>query len=252
MIFFSSILGNLLSETIKWYQKKNVRIPTWEEFTKGKFINCDEYDEVPFTGWDEQIKEGKPFQTKSGKIEFFNEYLASEANRGKGEHYDHSGRLIDNLAGDWGSLTPHAVYRKTVKGMDDPLTRKYPLMVMAPHARYRVHYLFWEQPWLRNHVYQHRVWISPTDAVARGGIKDGDLVLVYNDRGRIVMPAYVTARLMPGLIVLRHGGKYMPDENGVDFGASASTIMGGDFESCITPAHATTLVQLEKYQGEGK
>jgi hypothetical protein len=64
------------------------------------------------------------------------------------------------------------------------------------------------------------------------------------------MPAYVTARLMPGLIVLRHGGKYMPDENGVDFGASASTIMGGDFESCITPAHATTLVQVEKYQGE--
>ena len=237
---------------IDYYRKRNVDVPSWEEFSQGKFINCDELDEEPFTGFDDQIKHGKPFRTQSGKIEFFSKYVADETNRGKGEHYDHSGRLIDNLAGDWGSLTPHAVYRKTVKGMDDPLTRKYPLMVMAPHARYRVHYLFWEQPWLRNHVYQHRVWISPTDAMTRGGIRDGDLVLVYNDRGKLVMPAYVTGRLMPGLIVIRHGGKYMPDENGVDFGASASTIMGGDFESCITPAHATTLVQLEKYQGESK
>jgi hypothetical protein len=52
---------------------------------------------------------------------------------------------------------------------------------------------------------------------------------------------------MPGLIVIRHGGKYMPDEKGVDFGAAASTLMGGDFESCITPAHATTLAQVERY-----
>ena len=84
------------------------------------------------------------------------------------------------------------------------------------------------------------------------GIKDGDLVLVYNDRGKAVMPAYVTSRLKPGLIVLRHGGWYTPDENGVDFGAAASTLMGGDFESCTAPAHATTLAQVEKYQGGPK
>jgi anaerobic dimethyl sulfoxide reductase subunit A len=233
---------------IDYYKKRNIDVPPWEEFSQGRFINCDELDDEPFTGFDDQIKKGKPFRTQSGKIEFFSNYVADENNRGKGEHYDHSGRLIDNLASDWGSLTPHAEYRKVIRGMDDPLTRKYPLMVMAPHARYRVHYLFWEQPWLRNHVYTHRVWISPTDAKARG-IKDEDLVLAYNDRGQLVMPAYVTARLMPGLVVIRHGGKYIPDENGVDFGAAASTIMGGDYESCITPANATTLVQVEKYHG---
>ncbi len=90
---------------------------------------------------------------------------------------------------------------------------------------------------------------SPLDAGARG-IKDGDMIQVYNDRGKVVMPVYVTSRLMPGIVAIHHGGKYMPDESGVDFGASPSTLLGGDFESCITPAKAASLVQVEKYQGE--
>jgi len=43
--------------------------------------------------------------------------------------------------------------------------------------------------------------------------------------------------------------KYVPDESGVDHGASPSTLLGGDFDSCITPAHAANLVQAEKYKG---
>jgi anaerobic dimethyl sulfoxide reductase subunit A len=51
------------------------------------------------------------------------------------------------------------------------------------------------------------------------------LVEVWNDRGKVIMPAYMTSRLMPGLIVIRHGGKFLPDETGVDWGASPSTLM---------------------------
>jgi len=51
---------------------------------------------------------------------------------------------------------------------------------------------------------------------------------------------------MPGIIAIHHGGKYIPDETGVDTGASPSTTLGGDFESCITPAKASTLVQVER------
>jgi anaerobic dimethyl sulfoxide reductase subunit A len=187
-------------------------------------------------------------KTQSGKIEFYSSYVANEANRGKGEHYDSLGRLYDNLAGDWGTLTPMAMYENKVRGMNDPLVKRYPLILLAPHARYRVHYLFWDHPWLLDHIYRHRVWISTTDANVRG-IKDGDMVQVYNDRGTVVMPVYVTSRLMPGITVIHHGGKYLPNESGVDFGASPSTLLGGDFESCITPAKATNLVQIEKYEG---
>jgi anaerobic selenocysteine-containing dehydrogenase len=175
--------------------------------------------------------------------------MANEANRGMGEHYDPFGRIYENLPSDWGDLAPMATYQQPVRGMDDVRVKDYPLMLLSPHCRYRVHYVFWDHPWLRNHVYRHRVWLSPADAQARG-IKDDDLVRIYNDRGVGVMPAYVTSRIMPGVVAIHHGGWYTPDGSGIDFGASPSIVLGGDFESGTTPAKATTLVQIDKYQGE--
>ncbi len=231
----------------QWYGEKNISIPSWERFTTGHFINCDELEDKPFTGWDNQIKKGLPFNTRSGKIEFFSFYVNKEENRGGGEHRDHLMRVYDNLPSDWGPLTPMAVYQEAYKGMNDSLVRKYPLMLLAPHARHRVHYLFWEHVWLRNHLYRHRVWLSVSDAAKRS-VKDNDLVMVYNERGKVVMPAYVTARLLPGIVVIHHGGKYIPDASGIDFGGSPSTLLGGDFKSCITPAKASGLVEVKKFQ----
>ena len=239
---------DIYQDVVDYYKKRDIDVPPWKEFTRGKFSNCDELDEKPFTGWDEQIKEGKPFRTESGKIELYSRYIANEANRGKGEHHDVFGRLYANLPSDWGDMTPSPTYMTMRRGMDDPLTRKYPLLLLTSHSRYRVHYLFWEHSWLRNHVYKHRVWINAADAQARG-IRDNDMIQVYNDRGKVVMPAYVTSRIMPGIVLIHQGGKYIPDESGVDFGASPSTLLGGDFESCTAPAMATNLVQAEKYTG---
>ena len=232
----------------EYYRKKEIAIPSWEEFTEGKFINCEEYEDEPFTGWDDQIKEGKPFKTGSGKIELYSRHVADETNRGKSEHYDSLGRIYDNMPADWSEMTPSPTYRAMRRGMDDPLTEKYPLMLITPHSRYRAHYLFWEHNWLKDHVYRHRIWLNVVDAKARG-IKDGDMIKGFNDRGTVIMPAYVTSRIMPGVIVIHSGGKAMHDQNGVDWGASPSTLLGGDFESCLAPARASNLVQVEKYWG---
>jgi anaerobic dimethyl sulfoxide reductase subunit A len=233
----------------EYYRKQGIAAPSWDEFTQGKFINCDEYDDQPFTGWDEQIKEGKPFRTESGRIELYSKYIDNEANRGKGEHIDTFGRVVDNLPADWGEMTPSPTYRAIPRGMDDPLALKYPLLLLTSHSRYRVHYLFWEHNWLRNQVYRHRVWINAADAQARG-IRDNDPILVYNDRGRVLMPAYVTRRMMPGTVLLHAGGEVILNEDGIDTGASPSTLLGGEFEACLTPARATNLVQIEKYTGK--
>jgi anaerobic dimethyl sulfoxide reductase subunit A len=138
----------------------------------------------------------------------------------------------------------------TRRGMDDPLVKQFPIMLLTPHSRYRVHYLFWEHKIIRE-LYQHRVWINVADAKARN-IRDGDLIKVFNDRGLVLMPAYVTSRIMPGLAVIHAGAKVIHDAEGVDHGASPSTLLGGDFESCMAPARATTLVQIEKSEGEVK
>jgi anaerobic dimethyl sulfoxide reductase subunit A len=240
-------LKDIYSGVGEYYGERNKKIPSWEDFTDGHFLNCEELDDEPWTGWDDQMKEGKPFNTKSGKVELYSELVADEANRGKGEHYDAFGRSYGNLPADWGTMTPSPTYMNTIRGMDDPMAKDYPLMLLTSHSRYRVHYVFWDHPMLRNHVYRHRVWINVSDARARG-IKDNDPIMVYNDRGKVVMPAYVTPRMMPGVVLLHHGGNYEPDESGVDFGAAASNLMGGDFKSCLTPARATNLVQIEKYE----
>jgi len=240
---------DLYGGVTEYFAKKNVTVPSWEEFAAGGFINCDEYDEQPYTGFDEQIKEGKPFRTESKKLELFSTYVADEQKRGTGEHVDVTGRVYDNLPSDWGDMTPLPTYRAMPRGMDDALTAQYPLLLLTSHSRYRVHYLFWEHSWLRNHVYRHRVWINAADAKARG-IKDNDLVIVFNDRGKIVMPAYVTRRMMPGTVLLHTGGKVIHDRSGVDFGASSSSVLGGEFLSCLAPARSTNLVEILKYQGE--
>lgn len=232
---------------VSYYRKCNVEVPSWEDFTQGKFINCDELDEKPFTGFDEQLKEGKPFKTESGKIEIYSSYIADENNKAMGEHRDPFGRVYENLPGDWGDLTPAVVYKTAVRSMNDPLVKKYPLMLLTPPSRYRIHYVFWNHHWLRNHVYRHRVWINPADARNRG-IKDSNLIRIYNDRGSVVLPAYITSRVMPGIAVIHHGAWYQADASDTDFGGAPSTLLGGDFESCTTPAMATTLVQAEIYK----
>jgi anaerobic dimethyl sulfoxide reductase subunit A len=61
------------------------------------------------------------------------------------------------------------------------------------------------------------VLISPADAGVRG-IKNGDMVRVFNDRGEMIIPAKVTERIMPGVVDLPQGSWFCPDEKGIDRG----------------------------------
>jgi anaerobic dimethyl sulfoxide reductase subunit A len=219
-------------------------LPSWEEFKKMPIINVDEFFHEPWHAFVEEINRGRGFETNSGKIEFYAEALADESRRCKGEHYDTKRRIIDGLPCDWRELRPLAVYQPLDYGMDDPLVIKYPLLLLTPHSRYRVHSFLWDCQSLRGVEYSHAIWISVADAVKRG-IKDRDLVRVYNERGETLLPAYVTSRIMPGVVLIRHGAYYHPDEHGRDLGGCATVLLHNN-RSMGTPAHVTTLVEVEK------
>ena len=68
---------------------------------------------------------------------------------------------------------------------------------------------------LGGEVYRHSVWMNPADAAARG-IVDGNKVNVFNDRGIISLPAYVTSRQTPGSVFVYHASTWAPDSQGVD------------------------------------
>ena len=141
---------------------------------------------------------------------------------------------------------PIPKYIESWESLHDPLSAKYPLQLVTSHLRRRANSQFDNIPWLRETDPQ-ALEMSRIDADSRG-IRDGDMVRVYNDRGIVMIPARVSERIMPGVVDLPQGAWFDPDENGVDRGGCANVLTkdvtspGGSF-----PCN-TALVQVESAQ----
>lgn len=198
-------------------------IPNYDAFKRAGIHRL--VDSKPYVAFEEQIQGGKPFPTPSGKIEIYSQTLADLAEPG---------------------LPPIPKYIETWESIKDPLAKKYPLQLISTHSWRRTHSKFDNIPWLRELEVQ-AVVINPADALARG-IKDGDMVRVFNDRGRMIIAARVTERIMPGVVEISEGAKYDPDVNGIDQGGCPNVLTkdipspGGGF------CGNTALVQVEKAQ----
>ena len=179
----------------------------------------------PFIAFEEQVKGpvNNPFPTPSGKIEIYSQQLA-----------DMNNPLIP----------PVPKYIEAWESRSDPLAEKYPLQLITTHIKRRAHSQFDNIPWLRE-LYPQAISINSADAHVRG-IKDGDMVRVFNDRGQMIIPAKVTERIMPGVVDLPQGAWYDPDENGIDRGGCANILT----KDVISPGGAfcsnTALVGVEK------
>jgi len=80
----------------------------------------------------------------------------------------------------------------------DPAAR-YPLAMISPPARQFLNSTFVNVKSLRDIEQTPVVELSPVDAEARG-IRDGDTVDVFNDRGHYVCVARVGGRARPGVV----------------------------------------------------
>jgi len=179
----------------------------------------------PYVAFQKQIEdpENNPFDTPSGKIEIYSQRVAD----------------IDHPL-----CPPIPKYMQTPEDRFDPLIKKYPLQLLSPHPKNRVHSELYEVEWLRE-VEPHRAWINPVDAKQRS-IKDGDEIYVYNDRGKVAINAWVTERIIPGVICIFEGSWYNPDENGIDRGACANTLTNDAYSGGGASVLNTCLVQVTK------
>lgn len=132
----------------------------------------------------------------------------------------------------------------TAEDRFDSLAGQYPLQLITPHPRNRVHSELYLVPWLKE-TEEHRVWINTRDAKARG-IEDRDEVLVCNERGTVSLPAFLTERIMPGVVAIFEGSWYQPDEKGVDRGACANTLTRDDYSGGGACVMNTSLVEIQK------
>lgn len=179
----------------------------------------------PIIAFKEQIEDidNHPFPTPSGKIEIFSQ------------------RVADLEKPD---TPPIPKYMSTPEDHNDPLIERYPLQLLTPHPKNRVHSELYMVPWLRE-VEEHRAWINPVDAQSRD-IKDGDEILVFNDRGKIAIKAWVTHRIIPGVISIFEGAWYSPDKDGIDRGACANTLTKDAYSGGGAAVMNTSLVEIEK------
>ncbi|ENV6073215.1 molybdopterin guanine dinucleotide-containing S/N-oxide reductase, partial [Vibrio parahaemolyticus] len=81
------------------------------------------------------------------------------------------------------------------------------LQLMTAHAAHRLHSQFNYAKIREEYAIANRepIWIHPEDAKARG-IKTGDLVRAFNNRGQVLVGAEVTDRIKQGSVCIHEGG----------------------------------------------
>ncbi len=173
-----------------------------------------------------------PLATESGKIEIFSKPLWEMAQTWELPEGDRITALPEHLS--------------TWEGAEEARTNaKFPLQVIGHHFKQRTHSTYGNVDWMKE-AHPQVVWINPIDAEARGVAND-DLVEVFNDRGRVQIPARVTTRIAPGVLSIPQGAWFTPDAKGTDTGGSVNTLTSWH-PSPITKGNAqhTTLAQLRK------
>ena len=253
----------------KWALMKEIaplNPPSWEDFQKKPVFRW-EVKEPNYT-YKNAIERGEnPFKgTESGKIEFYSQEVAassaaSEINlEGKANS---TGAKTHAANGRYGGGNLPAMAQMIMGGRATYHSKdveKYPLLMSSPHGLYRVHSLLDNQPLLSQDCYRHAVWISVADAKARG-IVDDDLVRVYNDQAEIIMPAYVTSKVVPGTVNIFHGGWYAPGATktdlmpeGIDTRGAPNLLTHYDEhlpETILDHQPCKALVEIEKWEGAG-
>lgn len=209
--------GRTQEEWVKWvyenFAKKVANAPSWEEFQKvGIFKYKMEGDSGIVLEDFRKDPVKNPLPTPSGKIEIYSEALAKVA--AEYELPDELGQVIYPI--------PRFTPTVEMLGQGDPKEKKYPLECVGYHCPGRTHSTYHNVKMLRE-VHPDEVRMHPMDAQARG-LKTGDVVRVFNDRGAIEMKLRVTPRVIPQCIMIPQGAWYAPGADGVDRGGCINTL----------------------------
>lgn len=201
---------------------------SWEEFKRRgvyKFILPQ-----PHVAFRAQIEQGLPFQTASGRIEILSGQLA-QIDDWTRTQYGYEIPAIPKWIEPWESL-------------NSALTEQFPFHLISPHPRWRTHSIFNNIPWLRE-TFTQEVTLNAADA-RRLGVETGDTVELFNDRGRVVVPVYVTERCMPGVAVLHEGAWMDLDSDGVDRSGNPDFLTKDDPSPAGAFAYNTVLCDIRK------
>lgn len=129
----------------------------------------------PFVGF-----EDRNFPTESGRIEVYTESILK-----------------------YGAELPY--FKEPLEATPkNPLFKKYPLILLSSHSRYRIHSTFANMPSVRAKEPEPLLRIHPNDA-ARRGIENGSVVETFNDRGSMKVKCSFDDGMREGCVLIGEG-----------------------------------------------
>ncbi len=177
-----------------------------------------------------------PLGTPSGRIELYSEVLASFG---------------------YPDCPGHPAWLEKSECLGAPRSARFPLHLISAQPKNKLHSQFD----FGRHSVQDKIRgrdpivINPVDAAARA-VQDGQVVRVFNDRGACLAGVRISDEIMPGVVCLRTGAWFDPDDspaaNGLERHGNPNVLTPDQGTSSLAqgPAAHSCLVEVEAYAGE--
>ena len=170
---------------------KGVTLPGFQQFWAEGFVElpAPERDYVLFEDF-RRDPERHPLKTPSGRIEIVSDAVA---------------------AFDYADCPPHPAWIPPAEWLGSAAAGRWPMHLVTHQPASRLHSQMDPGPVAREQKVAGRepIRISPPDGERRG-IRDGDVVRVFNARGACLAGAIIDPHVMPGVVVMATGAWFDP------------------------------------------
>ena len=213
-------------------EEGGVQLPSFEEFWHGGAVNLESQIK-PREFLIERFRRNPelyPLKTPSGKIEIFSQTIAD---------FDKS------------DCPGHPVWMEKEDYLGASLADDYPLHLISAQPKNKLHSQFdFGRYSLRDKLDGREVIrINPVDAAARG-LQNGQVVRVFNQRGACLAAVGISDDVMPGVVCLRTGAWFDPDDQlGLERHGNPNVLTPDRGTSSLAqgPIAHSCLVQIEAY-----
>lgn len=173
-----------------------------------------------------------PLKTPSGKIELYSEKIASF-------HYE--------------DCPPHASWLAPVEWLGSSKAQAHPLHLLTPQPADKLHSQFDPSSLSQKEKINARsiLCMHPHDAKNRG-LKNHDLVRVFNERGACLAGVQYEENLKPGVITISTGAWFDPLDDTLELHGNPNVLTKDIGTSQLTQASSaqSTLVEVQAWQQE--
>jgi len=228
---------HLWDVTRKSAEAAGIALPDFQAFRAGPPLDLRPMlkDRVPVLERFRADPQAHPLRTPSGKIEIFSATIAGFG---------------------YADCLGHPAWYEKQEWLGSPRARRFPLHLMSNQPRTRLHSqldhgISSQESKIRG---REPMRIHPADAAERG-IRDGDIVRVFNDRGAFLAGAQLSDALRRGVVQISTGAWYdmldPADPLSLEIHGNPNAVTNDVGTSSLAqgPSANSCLVQIERYPG---